>query len=335
MPRADSLAGLERATGEFEVSDLGLVIEPEAEETARRSLEESGLLLLGEVHGVAENPLLIRALMQAFGLTSVALEWPEELTPVIGSLAAGGALADHPLLWLGDGRITAGHLAVLRERATAGPLALCLFDGTLGAGWNWSRRDEAMAGQILAAAGHARTLVVAGNAHTPTAPTNLGIPLGARLSWQRPGVRDIRVSYGSGRFYSMKPRQFPGTDGGDGRVHLREQQGELILELPAAAEAVVPQRRLAMLRTLLVQTMKRALPAPPAAAVTERPPVPARRSEQNRNRERKWTQWWSGWTHAKGCRRTVGPWQRQRQAVTRPTPRRSQTMMSPGRTSGW
>src|SRR6266702_7907569 len=111
MPRVDSLEGLERATAGFEVSDLGLVIEPHAEETARRSLEESGLLLLGEFHGVAENPLLIRALMQAFGLTSVALEWPEELTPVIGSLAAGGALADHPLLWLGDGRITAGHLA--------------------------------------------------------------------------------------------------------------------------------------------------------------------------------------------------------------------------------
>ncbi len=61
MPRVDSLDGLERATGEFEVSDLGLVIEPRAEEIARRSLEESGLLLLGEFHGVAEKPLLIRA----------------------------------------------------------------------------------------------------------------------------------------------------------------------------------------------------------------------------------------------------------------------------------
>jgi hypothetical protein len=257
MPRVDSLEGLERAITGFEVSDLGLVIEPQAEEMARRTLEESGLLLLGEFHGVAENPLLIRALMQAFGLTSLALEWPEELTPVISSLAAGGALADHPLLWLGDGRITAGHLAVLRERATAGPLALCLFDRTVGVGWNWSRRDEAMAGRILAAAGDARTLVVAGNAHTPTVPTDLGIPLGARLSAQRPGVRDIRVNYGSGRFYNTKPRRFPGTDGGDGLVRLGERRGELILELPAATEAIVPQRRLAMVQAL-ARTMKRA-----------------------------------------------------------------------------
>jgi endonuclease/exonuclease/phosphatase family metal-dependent hydrolase len=33
---------------------------------------------------------------------------------------AGQPLADHPLLWLGDGRITAGHLAMLRERTAAG-----------------------------------------------------------------------------------------------------------------------------------------------------------------------------------------------------------------------
>jgi hypothetical protein len=258
MPRVDSLEGLDRAIGAFEVGDLGLVIEPQAQEMARRSLEESGLLLLGEFHGIAENPLLIRALLQAFGLTSLALEWPEELTSAIGAFTAGEALADHPLLWLGDGRITAGHLAVLRERAAAGPLALCLFDGTAGVGWNWSRRDEAMAGRILAATGDACTLVVAGNAHTPTVPTELGIPLGARLSAQRPGVRDIRVKYGSGYFYNMKPRRFPGTGGAGGPVRLREQQGELILELPVATEATVPQRRLAMIQALLAGTRKRA-----------------------------------------------------------------------------
>ena len=258
MPRVDSLDGLERAAAGFEVSDLGLVIEPRALEAARRSLEESGLLLLGEVHGVGENPLLIRALMQALGLTSLALEWPEDLAPVIGAFVAGGALADHPLLWLGDGRITAGHLAVLRERAAAGPLSVCLFDGTAGAGWSWSRRDEAMAGRILAAAGDPGMLVVAGNAHTPTVLTDLGVPLGARLSGQRPGVREIRVSYGGGgRFYSMRPREFPGAGGGDGRVRLCEQQDSLVLELPAATEAIVPQRRLAMARALVALYMKR------------------------------------------------------------------------------
>jgi hypothetical protein len=97
-----------------------LVIEPSALAAARRSLEESGFLLLGEVHRGRENPLVIRALMRAFGLSGLALEWPEGLASVAGAFLAGERPADHPLLWFGDGRITAGHLAVLRERAAAG-----------------------------------------------------------------------------------------------------------------------------------------------------------------------------------------------------------------------
>ena len=92
------------------------MIEPSALAAACRSLDESGLLLLGEVHGVRENPLIARALMQAFGLNGLALEWHEDLASVAGAFCAGAALADHPLLWSGDGRITAGHLAVVRDR---------------------------------------------------------------------------------------------------------------------------------------------------------------------------------------------------------------------------
>lgn len=83
---------LDRAAADFAVADLSLVIEPPALAAARRSLEESGLLLLGEVHGVRENPLVIRSLMRAFGLSGLALEWPEDLAPVAESFLAGGRL---------------------------------------------------------------------------------------------------------------------------------------------------------------------------------------------------------------------------------------------------
>ena len=69
VPCVASLDALHRAVAEFAVTDPGLVIEPPARAAARRSLDSTGLLLLGEIHGVRENPLLIRALMQAFGLT--------------------------------------------------------------------------------------------------------------------------------------------------------------------------------------------------------------------------------------------------------------------------
>ena len=127
--------------------------------------------------------MLIRAFMRALELTSLALEWPGDFTLVIRAFLASGTLAGRWWLWGGDGRITAGHLAVLAERAAAGSLELIVFDGVVGADWSWSRRDEAMARRILAASPPgARTLVVAGNARTPASPIELGVPMGARLA---------------------------------------------------------------------------------------------------------------------------------------------------------
>lgn len=243
MPSVASLGELRRAAAEFTVADVALVIEAAALAAARRSLEASGLLLLGEVHGVRENPLIIRALMRALGLNGLALEWPAELAPAVGAFLAGGTLADHPLLWAGDGRITAGHLAVLRERAAAGPLSLTLFDGAAGAGWSWSQRDEAMAKRILAAsAAGDGILVVAGNAHTTTTRTGRGMPLGACLARQRPGIAEIRVRYGGGRYYNVEPRRFVGVRRGSRQARLHHSRDALVLDLPAAGEAVVPQR---------------------------------------------------------------------------------------------
>ena len=100
MPGVTTTAELLQALEEFVVTDLSLVIEPGAFAAAQQSLARSGLLLLGEVHGVQENPLLMRALMEVFGLTCVALEWAEELAPVLQT-------------YLAEGRLTA---AVVRRR---------------------------------------------------------------------------------------------------------------------------------------------------------------------------------------------------------------------------
>lgn len=243
VPCVASLDAFHRAVDEFVVGDLGLMIEPAALAAARRSLDSSGLLLLGEMHGVRENPLVIRALMQAFGLTSVALEWPHDLTPVIRAFLVGEPLADHPWLWGGDGRITAGHLAVLAERGAAGPLEVILFDGATGAGWSWSQRDEAMARRLLAGSpSAARTLAVAGNAHTPTSPTDLGVTLGACLARQRPGIQEIRIRYGSGHFWNFTSCQFARRASTQKPTRLHQDTGELVLDLPMATEAIVPQR---------------------------------------------------------------------------------------------
>jgi len=248
MPRAGTLGEFQRAVAAFPVTDLGVQFEPTARAAARRSLDESGLLLLGETHGVAENPLLIRALLAEFGLTRLALEWHGDLVPLVSAFLAGQPLADHWLLWSGDGRITAGHFAVLRDRAAAGPFQLTLFDVTVRAGASWSERDQGMAGQVLAGLAPGTgpgpgTLVVAGSAHTPVERTGLGVPMGANLAQRRPGVTEIRISYASGGFYNGEPRRFRGRIG-PRRQHPRllRRHGGLVLDLPSATEAVVPQR---------------------------------------------------------------------------------------------
>jgi hypothetical protein len=242
MPGVASLDALQRAVSEFDVTSFSLDVEPAALAAARRSLDESGLLLLGEVHGVRQNPLIARELMLALDVTSLALEWPAGLAAAASGFFGNGSVPDHPQLWGGDGRITAGHFALLRERFLAeGLQALTLFDGVNEVGW--SRREAAMADRILTAqAPRARTLVIAGNAHTALSPTGLGVPLGARLAERRPGVREIRINYLSGSYYNLSPQRFKRQWTLRRRARLRVDGTSLVLDLPSPVQARVPHR---------------------------------------------------------------------------------------------
>jgi hypothetical protein len=242
MPGIASLEAFERGVHEFDIANFQLDIEPAALEAALRSLDESGLLLLGEVHGVRQNALIARELMTSLGIMGLALEWPAGLASAISGFFDSGQVPDHPLLWAGDGRITAGHFAMLWERFTAGQLlALTLFDGVNEVGW--SRREAAMAERILTAQGPAaRTLVIAGSAHTALAPTGLGIPLGARLAEQRSGVREVQVKYGNGGYYNLSPQRFKRQWSLRRRARLHLEGSTLVLDLPSPVQARVPHR---------------------------------------------------------------------------------------------
>ncbi|MGW0806568.1 hypothetical protein [Nonomuraea sp. NPDC002799] len=243
MPAVDTLDGLMRAVAEFGTDDYELPFEPEALDRARRSVEESGLVLLGEMHGVRENPLVIGALMRLLGLTCLALEWPEDLKPQLDAYLSDGAALDHPLWWLGDGRVTAGHLAVL---GAFEELTVTLFDGGMFTG-DWSQRDALMAERVLAARAEP-ALVVAGNAHTPTSPSDLGLPMGACLASARPAVTEVRIDYGTGSFYNMEPRHLRGYCAAAG---LRLAESGPVVGLPEFGEATVPHLPIDVLRRRL------------------------------------------------------------------------------------
>lgn len=243
MPAVATLDAFERAAADAAGDAVDLRLDADAGAAAQHALAASGLLLLGETHGVRENPLLARALMAALGVPALALEWHEEMAPTVRSVATGGPVLDHPFLWFGDGRVTAHHVAVLRE---LGPgTDVVLFDGTHDSRPDWSRHDLAMAERLLAAA-PGPCLVVAGSLHTRTRRIRQGVPMGAHLARRRPGVLEIRIAYGGGSFYNVRPRRFlsprrrPAVSSAPAR--LRAARGHLVLDLPWATEATVPQR---------------------------------------------------------------------------------------------
>ena len=59
-----------------------VVLDRATVEAARRALDEVGMLIVGEPHGVRENPDVLLALAGASGADAVAFEWShEEMTP--------------------------------------------------------------------------------------------------------------------------------------------------------------------------------------------------------------------------------------------------------------
>jgi hypothetical protein len=57
------------------------------------------------------------------------------------------------------------------------------------------------------------------------------------------GVLDIRIRYGRGGYYNMRPSQIhPSISIWPSQTRLYRERGSLILELPAATEAIVPHR---------------------------------------------------------------------------------------------
>ncbi|MFC5818212.1 hypothetical protein [Nonomuraea harbinensis] len=241
MPGVDTIDGLTRAVADFDTSGFELPMEEAALARARRSLMETGLLLLGEMPGVRENPLVILRLMDAFGLGSLALDWHGGLTMELYTYLRHGTPLESAQWWVGDGRVTAGHLAVLRRLS---PITLTLFDGA-----DRPDRDSAMARRVLDTVA-APTLVVAGSAHTGVTPDALGKPMGACLARERPGLESIRIDYGRGSFYAMERR---GMDARAAARGLRVVGEELVVGLPEFSEATVPQLPFEALQGKLAQ----------------------------------------------------------------------------------
>ena len=83
---------------------------------------------------------------------------------------------------------------------------------------------------------------VAGNAHTPVRPIELGVPMGCYLAQRRPGLREIRINYCGGYYYNLRPGRFAAAGPQRRGLRLYRSDDALVLDLPSASEAIVPRR---------------------------------------------------------------------------------------------
>lgn len=199
------------------------------------------------MHGVKENVDVIYTLFKKFGFRQLALEWESSLKGVVDKFIELGdidfeAIEDSP-----DGRITAGHFALLKRLKDEGMLEkfIC-FDGTGEA--DWDARDESMAKNILGSLSDSATLVVAGNLHAKVESITFNDepgehhPMGERIKIHIVDVPSGKIEYLSGQYHNFGAQDFfedPEQEKTGPRFYLTED-GLYTFVLPEAHIAIVP-----------------------------------------------------------------------------------------------
>jgi hypothetical protein len=186
-------------------------------ERASSSLAAAGLPIVGEPHGVRETPSVLYALALALGTRAVAFEWShEEMSPAVESFFRDGAF-DFERLWslppeaeffCGDGRIAAGHFALLRRLHAEGRLdqviAFDRLDPEPPEDWQAQVRirEPEMAARLLAEWDRRLPLLVLAGAFHAQLEAPEGEPMAALLAREIPGLEPAMLAYASGSCWS-------------------------------------------------------------------------------------------------------------------------------------
>lgn len=244
----DRLAFVE-AIKNIEIGEIDTEFDEKSVESLVTELGEAKLLLLGETHGVKENADIIYTLFKKFGFKKLALEWNKELREQTEKFLQTGELDFEAIKDSPDGRITAGHFALLKKLKDEGLLeALVCFDRETPTA-DWDTRDANMAKNIIANLADSTTLVVAGNLHTQVEPITFDDekeehhPMGENVKKQIPNVPSGKIKYLTGQFHNYGTRDFrekpEGVELPKAKFY-KSKDGIYSFDLPEAHVAVVP-----------------------------------------------------------------------------------------------
>ena len=242
----DQLSFIEQ-TRSVEIAEIDAEFDEKSVGELNAELDESKLLILGEMHGVKENADVIYTLFKKFGFKKLALEWDTKLYAQVEKFLQTGELDFEAIQDSPDGRITAGHFALLKKLKDEGLLeALVCFDEKTQSG-EWDDREANMAKNILVNVSDSKTLVVAGNLHAQVEPMvfdeTVHHPMGENVKKQIPTVPSGTIRYLTGQYHNYGVKDFreksEGVDLSKAKF-FKSDEGIYMFELPEAHAAVVP-----------------------------------------------------------------------------------------------
>lgn len=215
---------------------------------ARGSLAATRLLVVGEWHGVYETPSALASLAVSLDTRAVAFEWShEEMDEPLQRFLHSGrfdfehlwSLPDSAEFFCGDGRIAAGHFALLQRLAIERRLEQVIAFDRLDPEPlpdDPSVRDREMAARLLGEwDDRIPLLVLTGAAHARLDAGDVGADgtqtMAMHLARRRPRLQSAMLEYDGGSCWSR------------GRLH--DVSGpmppaSIALRLPVASPAVVP-----------------------------------------------------------------------------------------------
>lgn len=173
----------------------------------RLQMQSKKIILLGEAHGAAQNPSIVRLFVKRLHITQVFFEWPQSWQRII----------DAPIVWikknykylasLQDGRFLKQHFALLAFLKKEKVQMYCIDNEEK----DWNTRDKIMADYILFHSHrdfNALSLAVFGNLHARQSQFVLNkrilIPVGVHL---KNHATSVQICYGNGSINNFSIRK--------------------------------------------------------------------------------------------------------------------------------
>ena len=188
---------------------------------ARRAIDATGVLVVGEPHGFAETPRFVLRLMREVDARALALEWSyEEVDEALQRFVHTGELVLPPSaeIFNGDGRALEEHVELLHALRADGRLEqLIAFDRLDREGQTWEDRDRDMADRLLEQWDRRHRLIaVTGGFHAQLDCTE-GTTMAMHLARALPGLQTAMLDYENVGGMPPAPIVFPLPPSGAGR----------------------------------------------------------------------------------------------------------------------